>query len=249
MLTKFQAIQILENYLYDFYTSDSMYGQTMGVNRPSIEETPFCWIMLACPTKYLFEPIYFPGLGGFYYLIDKENGKIYTSPGNVEIDWVKDFYNFKIKKDFQLNWQPLELTYLKCYLGDWYKKRGKKVSLNIAVNDKNKLVKQIFAKKQPKKWVDNPRLRYNAIDGIRCEIEMEFFTNNKEEPCERIDTINLNFSGGFAEYASHLNDLKKWIRVNRKKGTDNYWIEIKERNFKKEFMDWDLIFVMEYQEF
>lgn len=231
-MKRIDAIQILEEHLYDGYTADPLLEGEFVVNRPSISEYELFWCMLSSKIELMFKEDYFPALGGYYYLVDKKTGNIYTSPSNVEIDWIQDFHKFLSKEDHRVDWNKLEakIYYLDNILEEVYYESYEEHNYRLKVDGwENQILNNIkdLLKKINTKQINVVKIRYRAIDGVVCDCKVEFKRkDNSYEIGNKINVLSRKYNGKLKYFFRELTPLKKWIRVFEKKSTDNYWIEI-----------------------
>jgi hypothetical protein len=244
-MTKEKAIQIMNEFLEANYNVDPMYSGKRKTHQIFIEENEFYWRLVSSEESDINKTEgNIGGVGGGSFFLDKENGNIYEI-GSPIFNWEEEFIKFKKGKKSEIDWKPKKNTYLNCKVETLPKIKFEEVKIRCKVSEKEKATKEFFQEKYLKQENQiNPKLINRAFDLEEGELIVGI--NGKPQK-EKINIVQKDFIGGLKNYQSALWDLKKWARVNNKKGVDNYWIEIMERDFEKPFSNWNLKLNMEFK--
>jgi len=243
MISKIEAIEILDEYLNLEYNVDPMYPYKLKTHRIYIEEKDLYWRLTQSDENDINKKEgNIGGIGGGTYFVDKENGEIFMI-GSPFYNYEEEFTKYKSGKKSQLSWTPKTINYTNCKFENQFQINFEEINLKCKYSEKEKAVKEFFQNRKSEIRNDlNPKLINKAFEYDEGELVIGLRGNNMEQ---RIEIIYKQFIGGLNNFGTTLFDLKKWARVNNKKVTDNYWIEIEERNFDKEFKNWNLRLNME----
>ena len=247
MTPKEEAIRILDNYLNLEYNVDPMHSCKLKAHRIFIDEGELFWRLVQSDEKDIYkEEGNIGGVGGGSYVIAKDDGEIFElGSSSLFHDWQSDFIKFKRSEKSEINWKPKKITYQNCRIEVHPKIKFEEVKIKCKVSEKEKAVKEFFQRNNLlQKNGINPKLINKAFDLEEGELIVGI---NGEYQKEKINIAYKDFSGGLNNFQPTLWDLKKWARVNNKKGVDNYWIEIVERDFEKPFSNWNLKLNMEFK--
>jgi hypothetical protein len=246
MISKEEAIKILDNYIELEHNVDPLSSTILKAHRLFVSENHFYWRLIQSAEGDIYKENGFEGnIGGGVFFIDKDNGEIFGIGSPVLFDWEEEFNKFKRGENSEIEWKPLINTYLDCEIVNQLNIKFEQISLRCKYSEKEKSVRDFLIKKKNEiKDNLNPILINKAFDSDEGELILGI---NGEAQTLNINLIQKNFVGGLKNYTAALRDVKKWVRVNGRKLTDNYWIEIEEREFEKEFSDWELKFNMEFK--
>ncbi len=246
MISKLEAIKILDDFFEMEYNVDPLYSTNLKAHRLYISENDFFWrlIQSAEEDKYKKEGN-IGGIGGGSYFIDKDDGEIYAIGSSPFFNWQEEFNKFKMGEKSEIEWNPKKITYINCEIVNQLHLEYEEIRLKCKYLEKEKVVRDFLLKNKSELIMGlNPKLINKPFESD----EGELIVGIKGRPnFQNINLVQKKFTGGLQNYTSTLWDLKKWLRVNGKKVTNNYWIEIEEREFGKEFNNWELKLNLEYQ--
>jgi len=246
MITKENAIQILDNYFDLQYNVEPSNKTTVRAHRILVDEKEIFWILGASTEEDMYNKDgSYGGLGGGVYFIDKENEEIYEIGSAPTINWEEEFNKFKRGEDSEIKWIPRTITYTNCITVKQPEVIYQYDKISCKYFEKEKAVQEYLLNN--KSLVDS-ELNPTIIDKpFELEVgEIMIGINGKIQEKE-LDIIQQSISGGLENFRAALWDIKKWLRINNKKSSDNYWIEIYERDFEKDSKTWDLKLNMEYK--
>ena len=246
MISKEGAIDILDKYFELGCNIDPLHSIKLKPHRLYIEEKDLFWILVQCAEEDILKKEgNIGGIGGGVYYIDKENGEIFAIGSAPFYNWELEFINFKKGLHTEISWAPLKNSYLECKSENTFKIEFEEVKIKCNYLEKEKAVRDYFQKNHSSIHLDfNPKLINKAFDSVEGELILGI---NGMMQNQSTNLVVKQFKGGLSEFSPTLWDLKKWLRINNKKGTDNYWIEIQERNFEEQFDKWQLKLNMEYK--
>ncbi|MBK8565525.1 MAG: hypothetical protein IPN76_19810 [Saprospiraceae bacterium] len=246
MISKEKAIQILDEFLDLEYNADRFYSTRVKTHRLYVTEKEFFWGLIQSAEEDIYKKEgNIGGIGGGPYFIDKQTGEIFPTGSYVLHDWEQEFIKYKRGEKSNIDWQPKRVTYLECKHESHFKIIFQEITLKCNYLEKEKAIWDFFKiNKNEVQKNFNPILINKAFEADEGELILGIKGDFQKH---KINLIQKEFTGGLGYFSSTLRDLKKWIRVNGKKLTDNYWIEIRERDFDKEFKNWQLRLNLEFE--
>ena len=245
MISKEEAINILDDFLENEYNVDSIYSHNLKAHRIFIDEKELYWRLVQSDAKDINkEEGNIGGFGGGVYFVDKNNGEIFET-GSPFYNYDEEFTKFKRGEKSQIKWTPKKIGYLSCEIKNQFKIDYLEIKLKCKYSEKEKAVREFFQNRKGEIEHNlNPKLINKAFDLDEGELILGLKGNIQEQ---KINLIQKQFTGGLDNFRATLWNLKKWVRINNKKVTDNYWIEIEERDFDKEFDTWNLKLNLEFK--
>lgn len=240
MISKKEAIEILEDYLHHEFAVDPIHNYSKRkANLPSIRENDFCWLILDCKEEDVNKIEIEGTIGGGPYFIDKTNGNIYST-GSAPLNWEQDFINFKLNKETQINWVAKKNSYLACKTDEEFKVEYREVEVRCKFDEKDRAVESFFKNYTNKSSFIIPPVIINkpfhteegvviiGLDGARLK--------------ESIKIAFLNFKDGIGldNYNKAVWDLKKFLRVSNIVAEDDLWVSVTETNLEQPIESWNL---------
>lgn len=251
MISKEEAIEILDHYLHLAYGVDPL-KDNFKADRVFFSQNEYAWRIGRCVEGEEYnETGRTPFIGGGVYYITKENGAIYAIGSNPGVDWNREFIRFMKGISTIVKWNPLGLSYLECRVAEMedyeFGTTQKKVNYETRSAETKDYLLTLLEKNKPENTL-KPKIRYQPIDGIKSLITISNIGNPSAADLNNGTTkrvVEKAFIGGYEGMEKAILDVKKWIRVNGKKGVGNYWMELDEDELERPFHMWKMKLIME----
>jgi|JI10StandDraft_1071094.scaffolds.fasta_scaffold152302_2 hypothetical protein len=242
MLSKNEAIDILEDFFHHRYNIDPIYNKIIKAHVLTISEFEYCWVIHQCNENERNLKTREGYIGGGTYFIDKETGKIYAI-GSGRNNWEENFINFKQGQPSSINWEEEINYYVNCQVINDFKFFFQEIKLSCKFDEKDDAIHKYFNANGYLSQSNYPPSIINK------QFEYEYgeliLLMNERQLSEQVQVIYLDFEGGFNNYSKMMWELKKFTRVHKVKEVGNNWISVFEKDYKKPFKEWSLRLNME----
>lgn len=243
MKTLTEAIEILEEYLHFSHNVDPLYNYQIGVSRIHHSEKEHYWQLVQCKKEEINNKEIEPNIGGDF-IVDKQDGNIYMIGSSPLYDWEKEFTKFKLQVNSQINWKIFKNEYLDCQLSIENQKLHHSDYIKCHINERENKIES-FINTKFEEGHEICLIVFKPFEKDFGQVEVRNPVNlNDAEIC----VVSKTFIGPLVNSSNILNQLKKYLRVNNLKLTDNYWIEISKSQINKNYIDWEFEYKMEYKE-
>ena len=243
MKTLEESIKILEHYLHLDVNIDPLFEEELGVSRIYNTERKYYWELVICKKEKINSDDIDPPIGGTY-IVDKENGDIYTIGSSPYIDWEKEFNNFKESRESQIHWKPNQHDYLSCRLETLPKYNYLVESIECSMKERETKVEQEI-KKQIINGSETCMIFLKPFESEIGEIRIGSFL---KPTTKNMNVVSKEFTGNIFDSSRILSLLKKYVRINNLKLTDNYWIETNGNCLNKEYENWSFLYKLECEQ-
>jgi hypothetical protein len=239
-----QAFEILDTYLFHEINLDPMSSQKLVSNKKLYKEYDLYWHLHDCSLKYEFEEMLDDriGTGGFY--IDKQNGEMYQIGSYNPWFTEEEFRNFKEGKPTLIQWKESKCHHLLATLNNKMLFEEEVILFDTSYQkrdeDLESIVRDNFNDIEQYKSI---RIQYKVAGVNPSKLIIYLPKTNQLET--NIEYVSLNMEYGFSYYSDRIFHLKKWVRINNRKLTDNIWIELAIDSINKDFVEWDLTLNLE----
>lgn len=229
MISKKEAIEILEKYLF-YKNADSYFpSQSIKTRKNQIRENQYCWIIREDRGS----------IGKGPYFIDKQNGKIYAT-GSAPLGWETDFINFKEGKIHSLEWREERNYYLEVKVHLEQKFSYQETKLRCRFNKKDNALESFFRSNLAIQNSTFPIIIINsAFDYEEGDLLIKI---RSKELSQQIKVASLTFTGGINinNYNNILLELKKFLDWNSLSDRNHTWVSIEKQDFNQPIEKWSL---------
>ncbi len=242
MKTLTEAIEILEDYLHFSHNVDPLFQDQIGVSRIYHWEKEHFWQLVQCRKGKVNSHDIEPSIGGAY-IVDKQDGKIYMIGSSPVYDWEMEFTKFKMQQNSQIDWIPFRNEYQECKLANQKQHLYQHEYFECHVDERESKIKE-FVNAKFQKGLETCLIKFKPFEMEIGQVEIR--TPIKPLDSE-ISVVSKLFNGSLANSSKTLNQLRKYIRINKLKLTDNYWIEINQTQKDKSYIEWQFEYKLEYK--
>lgn len=225
------AFDIVQEYLNTRRLIESARAYVYRLQYDLMEGYEYCWYI---PYKIdVLDGSEMHFAGGGPYLVDKENGKIYST-GSAPVDWIKEFELMKFGSGSRWNWIELKNHFLEVEFKKWPKRTLFTKTVEVPYNEVNDFIKEELSKYE--NW---SRIGYKVyIKQIKCtEFQSTFLIGYPEKemsndmllPMDFEEVLSLSLGCDFNKYRQFtdaLPNVKEWLLLNKAyKSTSQFWLE------------------------